>query len=330
MVTRTFIIITAVIAALAGCGSFEDPTLVLDLRVLAMHASPPEQVVDVDLEAPDRLAILSQLAPTTVCGLVADPNAFRPLRWSMTLCLLDAEARCDRERPYVELGAGQIDDPDTSEVAQTPCAQVFPSNEMIAMLLDAVDQNPVEALGGVQTTVVLSVAALDDPTTEVFASKHLRVSPRIPAGRLPNVNPTVNGIDSADANNATVILPRNKRCAELDPEDITIPTVRPGGRITLFPNEPPDVRETYLAPTLDGGIAQLKETISYQWLATRGAWSDEFTGGGHDVLGNQSLLGSDWIAPEVTGTTLVSLWMIQREERFGVSWYETCVRIMRP
>ena len=64
---------------------------------------------DVDLDEPSAADILDQLQPTTVTALIADPGAGRPLRWSMTLCLLDDEGRCDRARPYQELGAGVID-----------------------------------------------------------------------------------------------------------------------------------------------------------------------------------------------------------------------------
>jgi hypothetical protein len=37
---------------LVGCGSFEDPAIVLDLRVLAMRAEPPEQLFPVDPAQP--------------------------------------------------------------------------------------------------------------------------------------------------------------------------------------------------------------------------------------------------------------------------------------
>ncbi len=91
----------AMLAVLAGCTTFEDPTIVLDLRVLAMTANIPDQVVDVDLAMPMPAEILDQLQNTDVCALVADPAHERFLRWSMTLCLLDEEGRCDRTLPFV-------------------------------------------------------------------------------------------------------------------------------------------------------------------------------------------------------------------------------------
>jgi len=92
----------AIAALLAGCGSFEDPTIVLDLRVLAMSAEMtsavpgpgPEQVVDVDLTMPMATELLEQLRPTRVCALVADPRHERDLRWSMTACACAVWRRC--------------------------------------------------------------------------------------------------------------------------------------------------------------------------------------------------------------------------------------------
>ncbi|MDB4962095.1 MAG: hypothetical protein JWP01_2094 [Myxococcales bacterium] len=331
-------------ALLAGCGTFEDPTIVLDLRVLAMSAelvpnpgdlpevgAGPDQVVDVDLTMPMAAQILEQLRPTRLCALAADPRNARDLRWSMTVCMIDEEGRCDPDAPTIDLGSGVIGDPETSEARQIPCATIEPQDtqvgqKLLAILSKTVTENPVQALGGVDYTVVFSIGAVDDRSTDVYASKHLRVSPRIPEARVANTNPRVDYVDAALENGGTIPLPVDSRCSDT----FLAPRVPPGTRVTLFPIEPAGVRETYVVPTLDGQVAMLEETMTYQWLATYGGWSDELTGGGHDLLGNQSLLGSDWIAPsEVTGSLMVSLWMIQRDERYGTKWFETCIEVFR-
>ncbi len=312
---------------LVGCGSFEDPTIVLDLRVLGMRATPPEQIVDVDLEQPDVTEILAQLDDVDIEAIVADPGRERPLRWSMTLCLLDEvdEARCDRTKPTIEIGSAVIDDPDSYHVPQPIKATLVPNTTMLAMINEAIRDNPVEAIGGVRLSVVLTVGDLDDASGDVYAAKHLRISPRFPSGRSANANPTLEFVDAALPNGQAVNV-QTMHCGEaLANNPDAIPAVQPGARVTLFPVERADTREMYLAPTLDGRPMPLEETITYQWLSTYGAWSDEFTGGGHDALGNQSLLGSDWIAPAVSSTLTVSLWMIQRDERFGVNWFQTCI-----
>jgi hypothetical protein len=338
VVTRALVLV----ALLAGCGSFEDPTIVLDLRVLAMSAeildgpagTGPEQVVDVDLTMPMAAQLLEQLRPTEVCALVADPRHVRDLRWSMTVCMTnELDGRCDPAAPTIELGSGVIGDPETSEAAQVPCATIEPQDtqvgqRLLAILNTTLMANPVQALGGVDYTVVFIVGAIDDRSTDVYASKHLRVSPRIPQARQANLNPTYEYVDAALEVGGAIIVPINKRCA--DAQLFEIPSVSPGARVTLFPVEPAGVREHYVVPGLDGQTVNLEETLTYQWLATYGGWSDEFTGGGHDLLGNQSLLGSDWIAPsDIFGPLLVSLWMIQRDERYGVRSFETCIEVAR-
>jgi hypothetical protein len=143
-----------------------------------------------------------------------------------------------------------------------------------------------------------------------YAAKHLRVFGAYPPGRQPNRNPRIDSID-ATAAGANLELGSSR--------------VISGEAVTLYPNESPGAREVYIAPTLDGGWTTLTETLTYQWLATGGSFSDKVTGGGHDLLGNQSLLGTEWRAPRVNEPTPVQLWVVQRDERYGASVYGASV-----
>lgn len=344
--------LVAMVALLASaCGTFEEPSIVLDLRVIAMRTevgqtpTKADQVIDVDLEAMPQIAqLLSQLQTTSVTAWVADPAADESLMWSMTLCLPDDDGRCDRGEPHIEFGAGQIEDPDTASTAQRPFAQIVPGDPqtgstIVAMMVSAVEGNPVSALGGVDLMIELRIGRSSEPReNDLYAAKKLRISPRIPIERAPNTNPSITGIETAI--NGFSAVPnfaspggQSVRCA--DPAYASRISadkafVSPGDAITLFPNEAGDTREDYAVPGLDGSTIILEESVSYQWLATFGGWSDETTGGGHDVLGNQSLLGSDWTAPFIGNRDFldVSIWMIQRDERFGVTPIETCLTVL--
>ena len=309
---------------LAGCTTFEDPTIVLDLRVLAMRAEPPEQVIDVDLTAPPSPTdVLAQLGPTEVCALIADPGQRRSLLWTMTMCLPGDDDRCDPEHPQVALGSGVLGDPDEAMVGQELCVTVFPDQRMLSVLLDALDADILRGLGGLDFVVELRIGGeVADRELDVYGAKTVRVSPRIPAARSANKNPTIESLDASNQGVSLIVPPC--RCAGCD----AIPVVRTGALVTLYPIEPEMVREDYVVPTLDGQTATLTETMTYQWLAGRGSFSDATTGGGHDLLGNQALLGSEWRAPKgIEADTLVPIWMIQRDERLGVSWYETCIQV---
>ncbi len=327
--------------ALAGCGTFEDPAIVLDLRVLAMKAEilepgisqglGPEQVIEIDpAHPPTPSEVLSQLRTTTVCALVADPGQSRRLRWSMTMCLLDDEGRCDRTRPYHEVGNGLLEDPDETLLDPQLCADIVPDERMFEVLFDAQQTDPLRGLGGIDFVIELRIGGeLADRTKDLYASKKLRVSPRIPETRQANHNPFVDVLDGQQRGDS-ILIPRDLRCATAARTNAA-PEFAAGSKITLYPEEPSGVREDYVVPTLDGHTARLTETVSYQWLAGQGAFSDEITGGGHDVLGNQSLLGTEWHAPApelIQQPTLVPIWLVQRDERLGVSWFETCVEVV--
>ncbi len=326
-----------VIYVVAGCTTFEDPSIVLDLRIVAMTASldptapknqpvlGPEQVIDVDLEHPNPTEILAQLQPTWICGMVADPANRRDLRWKMTVCLLDPGDRCDLAHPVIELGSGLLGDPDDSETEQQACAELVTvqNQTLLTILREAVAANPVQALGGIEYGVVLTVDDPADPTAAVYAAKHLKVSARIPADRVANTNPFIQYLDAAVTGIGLLIM--NCRCGN---PRCAAPPVRAGAVVTLFPVEPESVREEYYAARLDGTTAKLIETVNYQWLAGEGEFSDQTTGGGHDVLGNQSLLGTEWRAPRGhSAPVLVPIWMVQRDERYGVSVLESCIEV---
>lgn len=103
-----------------------------------------------------------------------------------------------------------------------------------------------------------------------------------------------------------------------------------GTKVRLMPIEPPGARERYVVPTLDGRTESFTESLTYQWIASAGGFSDGTTGGPRDLSGNPAPLFTDYRAPDVEellGRSDVSLWVIQRDERLGVHWYQACIRI---
>jgi hypothetical protein len=325
MVTRRFV--ACVVAGLAGCTSFQDPNVVVDLRVLAMTASPPDQVIDVDLTRPvSPASLLAQLVPTEVCALVADPGLDRRLAWSLTLCPLTSGDRCDTDLE-VPLGAGLIDDPDTAVPAPSMCATIDPDSNLLAVLLDALDGDALKGLGGLYYGVVLRVGGEDaDRNLDQYAAKSLRVVPRIPQAVTANQNPQLDHLDASIGEAAPVALPL-VRCAE-NPAPMVLP---PATKLRLSPVEPAGARETYVVPTLDGKSQTFTESLTYQWVASAGGVSSGSTGGPRDVSGNPAPLFTDYKSPDAAdldGPTDVSIWIIQRDERLGVHAYETCVRVM--
>jgi hypothetical protein len=310
----------------AACGKFQDPNVVVDLRVLAMASSPPDQVIDVDLTQPvTPQTLLGQLVPTQVCALVADPALDRRLAWSLTACEWDGE-RCDDNAPQVVIGEGLSEDPETLPTPQI-CGTVEVTADLLLILSDIVQGDTLRGLGGIDYPVVLRVGGEDaDRTLDQYATKAVRVAPRIPPTRTANTNPAVDHFDATIEDGATVPLPLG-RCLE-NPAPYVM---APGTKLRLVPIEPPGAREVYAVPTLDGKSQTFTESLTYQWIAGAGGFSSGSTGGPRDVSGNPAPLQSDYKSPpadELIGPTDVTLWIVQRDERLGVHWYEACVRVV--
>jgi hypothetical protein len=324
------LLLAAAAAGAAACASFEDPDVVVDLRVLAMRASVPDQVIDVDLsdpaDPPDPIELLDQLVASEMCALVADPAHERRLRWSMTLCVLNADQLCSSKARRV-VASGIAEDPELARPAPRMCATIPPDGNLLGVLLEGLAGDALAGLGGVEYGISLAVGAEgDDPALDQLAGKRMRVSPRIPAARTANANPTLDRIEAAIEGGAPVALPAG-RCVDQDqPVEL-----RAGQTMRLTPVEPEGAREVYVVPRLDGEQQTFTETLTYQWRASAGGFSSGSTGGPRDVAGNPAPLFTDYRAPaakDLAGPTDVSLWTVQRDERLGAAWYESCVRVV--
>jgi len=327
---RPLVLIT-VVATLEGCGSFENENIVLDTRVLAMVADVPDQIIDVDLSMPvDPVALLEQLRPSTVCALVADPSFDRQLRYSLTLCALNSADRC--RSPETVLAQGLLDDPDITiepdpqAPAPALCATIMPDGNLLGVVLKVLDGDVFQGLGGIDYGLSLQVGGDGvDPELDLFAAKRLRVSPRIPPGLSENHNPPVTPFTAAKDGVDPQPLPMGRCVDQTAPLELV-----PTQRVRILPVEPDGARETYVVPTIDGMEQTFTESLTYQWMAGAGGFSSGSTGGPRDFSGNPAPLFSDYRAPkavDLDGPTDIPIWIVQRDERLGARWYETCVRV---
>lgn len=240
----------AITAGAAACSSFESEDVVIDTRVIAMAASVPDQVVDIDFsDPPEATEVLAQLVPSEMCALVADPAHERRLRWKMTLCVLDSDQRCDSEARAV-LASGIADDPELAVPPPRICATVMPDGNLLGVLLEAVEGDVLSGLGGIAYGIELVVGGEDvDPALDLFAGKRMTVAPRIPDARTANTNPTLARLEASIGDGEPVLLPMG-RCVD-QPAPYELPL---GTRLRLHPVEPEGVRETYVVPRLDGQV----------------------------------------------------------------------------
>ena len=333
-IARAASFVVTLLGGLASCASFEDPTIVLDLRVLGIETTPPEQVLDVEPDEPPTIdELLLQLRPIRVRALVAEPGRTGPLDWTMTACILDDGSRCEPDGLSVTFASGTLMDPETSsrgnpcdgdvyEPGGTACGLLVPDNRLVQMLFQALEDDPAGGLGGIDLGISLRVRGVEvEPRTDAFAAKHVRFAPRVPAERLANKNPNIDQLLLGRAGFGIDIM--KAHCSDPGP----VNAVDAGETVTLFPVSRVGDKEEYVLPTLDGQAERFTEYLTYQWIATAGSFVDEITGGPPDVFGNVRLDGTEWKAPEVERDTLVTVWVLQRDSRYGVRWREACIKV---
>jgi hypothetical protein len=322
--------IPALLLGSAACDpGFEDVTEVIDLRPLAMVVEPPEQVLDIDPQRlPSAQELLRQLTPVQICGLVGDPPQ-RPLRSTFTVCVEGDNTRCDEGRPAIVLPEIVTPDPETSLPRPSLCARLEPSLLLLAVLQSAIDADPLSGFSGIDVLVQWRLQADDEPA--VYSGKRLRFAARVPATRTPNHNPTVTQfavkVTSPDGVEGAVEVPLPLgRCVD-QAQPIT---VSPGSKVQITPIEPEGLRETYVVPTFDGKVREFTETIDYHWYTSAGSFSSSVSGGRRDAFGNLPTLDSSYrtrAAKKVTEPVDAAIWIVQRDERLGEAWFESCVRV---
>jgi len=325
---RRALIALALLAS--GCGNFEDQSIVLDMRPLGMRADPPEVVSPVDPKDPTNL----QLVEVQVCALVADPAADRTLSYSMGICAPTGSGRCDDPAgPYYEIAFGTVDDPETADPPPQICGTIPAGGQLLPILQRSLDTDQLSGFGGINVQVELNVYGEDEaPKDARFASKIVLYSPQIPMERVANNNPTLDRIeavpvdaDTGDPTGDAFDLPFG-RCADITPVELPIDS-----HLKLTPIEPDGAREDYVLPTFDGGSEMFTENLRYAWFATAGAWTRGESGGPRDLAGNEPPLDSTFKA-EIDSTDVgdgldVPLWIVQRDERGGQAWFESCVHV---
>lgn len=328
-VARTSILFSLVAVLGAACDpGFEEETEVIDLRPLAMTVSPPEQVLDLDpemLPSPDEL--LAQMRPVDICALSGDPLD-RPVTWSFTLCVEGDDVRCDADRPQIPLVTARVTpDPETAQPRPQMCHRLEPDLALLTVLQAAIDADPLSGFSGIDLLIQWRLKV--EGEAEVFAGKRLRFAARVPENRVANKNPSLLGFSalvSTAEGQAEMPLPLGRCVDQMSPI-----TIRAGDEVQITPIEPADLREAYVVPTFDGKVRMFNETIQYQWYTSSGSFSRGSSGGNRDPFGNLPENDSTFRTKnprDVREPIDAALWIIQRDERLGEAWFESCVRVL--
>ena len=106
--------------------------------------------------------LIQKVLPAEVCVLVADRNFDRKLRWSMTLCNLNADERCPADGPQSVIGSGTWDDPDLEIAVPQMCATIPNDGNLLGVAIDSYKNDQLHGLGGIYYGVSLRIGGLGE------------------------------------------------------------------------------------------------------------------------------------------------------------------------
>ena len=290
---RWMALISLVMGAAACTPGFDEPSLVLDLRVLAMKAEPPEIILHASEDA---------AKPVTLSILIADPaSPGRVLSCRLQSCVLsDINKRCEDPATTVVLAEGPCSD------GVTAFDVTFPL-DLIERVREA---DSTQGYSGLAVWVELVVTGGEE---ELHALKSVIFSTESPPGRTANRNPAITGL-------------------RLDEADPVLPADVPwqaGKTIRMEVARAADAKETYVLPTFDGGTVTLKEYMQFSFYSDSGKFSKSSTTDKPDNFMNVTAdeeppidLFVDWTpeAGTAPATKQIRFWFVLDDGRGGVDW----------
>ena len=325
-----------------GCGAFETQSIVLDLRILSLVVTPPEVLIPLDAGT-DPMSLPE--VDVEVCALIADPEDSRELEYRMIACWPNQDTlRCDDPARAEVLLTGtpgnpfaRVPDPEQAGEPVRVCATMRSNTVLPVLILDQVEllgsyENVAAQVlangGNLDVQIEVAVRGADQGQEDLqYGTKRMRYAVPVPEGRQPNENPGIASLQASVDGAEPVAMPIG-RCI-----DVAAPLeVAPDAEIEIEPVPTEGSRQEYVVLTFDGDTRMFTENLVYTWYATHGAWEAEQTGGPRDVAGNEPEVESTWTAPrdgDTVGDGLdVPVWVVQRDERGGQSWIESCVRVV--
>jgi hypothetical protein len=319
---------------LAGCTpKFENATTLVDLRLLAVQAEPPEVLIDIQTVAATG-TLPEPLPEISLVPLIVDPNGGgRPVSLKVAIC----PNRTDESFGSNQMRGGRVSD----TVGDSPCGEgalviadatavagpdgVVPFRTSftptLPFLIAAAEADPLGIELGLPITVTFTVRAGEE---SVIAVKRLLFSPRLTPAQTPNRNPIV-----------TKFLWRSGReepPKEVDPN--LPPVVARGGRLRI--RVAPAEAESYPARNFSAAERRFyteqipEETLRYHFFTTRGVFTPASVNNDPSPLRTNPTvnLETTYEAPaDVPGPYTAEVFVVVRDERGGASWARTLIRV---
>jgi hypothetical protein len=347
--------LVALCAVAAACGSFDDPSTVIDLRVLAIQTDPSEIILDVADRATN--------VPVQLTPLIVAPSG-RPITYTVRACPNDPFAAAP---PGPGGGGGAFPSGGArTTVGSAPCDEADPNTWTLAA-----DPIPYDPAAPAPFTIALTdeqlLAAF---TADVFPDQYgnlhggfdlgepVRIQLNIEAGdeRLVAIKRILywgQRIDPAQTPNQLPVVDAIEIFPARDPD-----SGEPIGELEALAADAPKaiaatdtpwirpalaVAEAYETTVLDPDthlavpLTVARETLRYAFYASAGTFepgrrSSELPSGfvGAPSLDAQYRPPADvtTILPDADGRRLVTIWVVVRDDRGGETWQTRTLEIL--
>ena len=305
----------------------DDPSQVVDLRVLAINFEPPELMAsncDALLNQSDggEIDITGFLAfarPIAMTWLIQDPKGEgREIAYDVKACANQGDFKCENEGDFVELASGvtkagelkRVLTPGFSFVDVPPDGGIGSGTPL---LLEVGTQDTFRGIGGLRMPIVIHIKAGSE---ETYAQKLMVFSCRIFPEMKPNVSPALPGMTYTTNESRRVGADDGGVWGE---SDLPVFAGKDGG-IRFEPLPFTHLQESYVVPSFQLKPLGLVESWKISWHADLGRVSPNETGGvGFD--GEEEKHRVFW-SPLIAENTEqdVNFWMVVRDGRGGQTW----------
>ena len=230
--------------------------------------------------------------------------------------------------PQIFIGSGTIPDPDTTSPEPQLCATIQPNDDLISVLLNYVENDPLMGLGGIDYGLLLEVGdAGVDPSQDHLRREDAAGHAADPGDRDAEQQPVHHGPDGVRRRQRRRGAParalRGPRPDEHHAADRHTPTTSCGSR-----------RSSHRAFTRSTSCrrstaARRCSPRRSRTSGTRAAAVSRpiSTGGPVDCSATRRRSTPTGTRPTralITDVTDVPLFIIQRDDRLGEAWFETC------
>lgn len=324
------LVLASLVLASACVGPSDNPTKVVDLRVLGSRVEPPELMLEscaaLDPRNPGGpnplLDLLPFTQPVRYTALLQDPaGGGRPIRYQLFACTSQTDRRCEESERVLltegETGPGELVVPSLVGPSGLPLAflsvgeapDAGPPRPEDFLLFKVMQEDTFRGLGGIRVPLVFHVQAGDE---EVYAQKLLVYNCRRVEGQQPNVNPVLPGL-----------LLEGAPWPEGPGRTLT-----GAGPFAIEPVDFSALEEPYVVPSLapEPTPLHLEESWVISWHTDHGRMQPQETGGA-DLSGQEGRHHVEWLPPaDGAARETVRVWAVVRDGRGGQTWLERSFR----